>query len=152
MGERETGMKIRARVESGEGRHAAQVQTNEQAQEVRIAPKVNGLGSSVSGGELLFLALATRYCNDIFREASRLGTRVVQVEVEVQGEFGGVGEPGRNIHYGARVAAYAPEAEILELMRHTDRVAEIQTTRRAGMPVSLTRLEAVTLPQSSGAA
>ena len=42
-----------------------------------------------------------------------------------------------------RVKADAPEEEILALMRHTDTVAEIQNTIRAGMPVALVVCEAL---------
>jgi organic hydroperoxide reductase OsmC/OhrA len=110
---------------------------------LNIPPKQTGFGSSANGGELLFLALATCYCNDIYREATKRGIKVVQVEVEVAGEFGGEGEPAKNVSYRARVAAQASEAEIRELMSHTDRVAEIQNTLRAETPVILSSIEVV---------
>ncbi len=93
----------------------------------------------MNGGELLFLALATCFCNDIYREASRRKIAVGSVEVTVDGEFGKEGEPGRNIVYQANVAANASEREIRELIAHTDRVAEIQNTLRSGASVRLER-------------
>lgn len=45
--------------------------------------------------------------------------------------------------YEAKVWARAPEAAIAELMQHTDRVAQVQNTLRAGAPVTLARVEAV---------
>jgi uncharacterized OsmC-like protein len=66
------------------------------------------LGSSANGDELLFLALATCYCNDIYREARKRGIEVERVQVEVTGEFGGEGEPAREIRYNASVDAKAP--------------------------------------------
>jgi hypothetical protein len=51
-----------------------------------------------------------------------------QVSVKVSGEFGAEGEPGRNIVYSARVEGDASPEELEELIRHTDRVAEIQNT------------------------
>ena len=107
-----------------------------------IPPKVDGSGSSVNGGELLFLALATCYCNDIYREARKRGIEIERVKVEVTGEFGGEGEGARNIGYHASVDARAPEREVLELMRYTDTVAEIQNTLRQGSDVVLARVEA----------
>jgi uncharacterized OsmC-like protein len=101
------------------------------------------MGSLANGGELLFLALATCYCNDVYREAAKRGIAVERVEVEVEGEFGGVGEPARNVTYHARVTARASEANIQELMAHTDRVAEIQNTLRVETPVRLGRVVAV---------
>ena len=38
--------------------------------------------SGVNRGELLFLALATCYCNDLYREAEKLGIDVREVNVE----------------------------------------------------------------------
>jgi uncharacterized OsmC-like protein len=138
-------MKIQARVRNSKGQHDVEVKTNDAVHPLEIAPRPTGFGSSVNGGELLFLALATCYCNDIYREAGKRGIRVEQVEVEVDGEFGAEGEPGRSIQYRARVTADASEEEIRELMRHTDTVAEIQNTLRGGAPVVLGQVEAVTL-------
>lgn len=86
-------------------------------------------------------SLATRYCNDIYREATKRGITVDRLEVEVDGEFGSVGEAARNITYQAKLAATGSEAEILELMEQTDRVAEIQDTLRAQTPVRLDHVE-----------
>ena len=88
-------MKISARVRNSLGQHEATVATNETSHAIVIPPKASGLGSSVNGGELLFLALATCYCNDMYREAAKRGIAVSQVEVEVEGEFGAAGEPAR---------------------------------------------------------
>ena len=130
-------MQITARVENRPGHHSATVQTGDTARLVAIPPKPDAAGSSVNGGELLFLALATCYCNDLYREARKRSITVERVEVEVKGEFGAEGEPARNIQYSARVQAHAPEEEILALIRHTDTVAEIQNTLRAGVSVTL---------------
>ena len=83
--------------------------------------------------------------HDIYREAARRGLKVEQVEVEVDGEFGAEGEPARNVSYRAKVAAEASEAQIRELMSHTDRVAEIQNTLRVGTPILLSSIEVVTV-------
>ncbi len=135
-------MKIIARVENGGGRHNVSLRTNELEHGLSIAPRASGSGSSVNGGELLFLALATCYCNDLYREAGKRGVAVEEVEVEVEGEFGGEGEPARGIHYRARVTAHAPQEDILDLMRQTDRVAEIHNTLRLGLPVTLVQAQA----------
>lgn len=91
---------------------------------------------------MLFLALATCYCNDIYREAGKRGLAVEQVEVNVEGEFGAEGEPARNVTYRAKVVAQASESEIRDLIRHTDTVAEIQNTLRVLTPVTLADSEA----------
>lgn len=136
-------MKISARVQNSEGHHQVTLNTNGTAHPVTIAPKATGFGSSANGGELLFLALATCYCNDIYREADKRGIKVSQVTVEVEGDFGAEGEPAQNVSYRAKVTAQASEADIHELMQQTDRVAEIQNTLRVGTPVTLSQLEAI---------
>jgi organic hydroperoxide reductase OsmC/OhrA len=138
-------MRIRAHVRNGGGKHDVRLETNEAARSLAIPPKSSGAGSSANGGELLFLALATCYCNDIYREAARREIKVVAVEVDVDGEFGTEGEPARNVTYSAKVTAEAPEDTIRRLMTDTDHVAEIQNTLRLGMPVTLGRTDAVSV-------
>jgi uncharacterized OsmC-like protein len=108
-----------------------------------VASRDSGYGSRTNGGEFLCLALATCYCNDIYREADKRGISVERVEVEVNGDFGGPGDGASNVIFRAKVTADAPEAEIDDLMRYTDTVAEIQNTLRAMTPVTLTSIEAV---------
>jgi organic hydroperoxide reductase OsmC/OhrA len=136
-------LKITAQVQNSQGQHQAIVSTNGQSHSLQIAPKASGYGSSANGGELLFLALATCYCNDIYREAEKQGIQVISVEVEVRGDFGGVGDPAQNVSYHAKVSAHASQDAIESLMRHTDSVAEIQNTLRIGRPVVLAGIEAV---------
>src|SRR5512135_1277395 len=128
-------MNIRAQVSNGEGKHDVRLETNGSVHSLNIPPEASGFGSSANGGELLFLALATCYCNDLYREAAKRGIRVRSVQVQVEGEFGAEGEPARNVSFGARVEAEASEQDIRELMRATDRLSEIQNTLRRGMPV-----------------
>src|SRR5215470_10197032 len=100
-------MKIRASVQNSFGHHKASLQTNDDRHDIKIAPKSTGFGSSANGGELLFLALATCYCNDIYREAAKRGIVVERVEVSVEGNFPAEGAPAENITYEAKVAARA---------------------------------------------
>jgi len=136
-------VKISAHVSNSNGDHRVVVQTNDVAQTISIPAKPSGHGSSVNGGELLFLALATCYCNDLYREAAGRGIVVEQVEVEVEGEFGAPGEPGRNIRYRARVKANASTEDVRSLMEHTDRMAEIQNTLRIAAPVEFAGCEVI---------
>ena len=92
---------------------------------------------------MLFLALATCYCNDIYREAAKRNIKVERVEVNVEGDFGAEGEHARNVTYQAKVFAQASEAEIREMMEFTDTVAEIQNTLRIETPVVLSQIEVV---------
>lgn len=138
-------MKISAKVQNSEGRHDVTLRTNDNVHRLDIPSKPAGFGSSTNGGELLLLALATCYCNDVYREAAKRGLKVERVEVEVEGEFGAEGEPAKSVSYRAKVTAPASKAQIQELMRQTDRVAEIQNTLRLGTPVILSSIEAVTV-------
>jgi organic hydroperoxide reductase OsmC/OhrA len=136
-------VKIRARVQNSYGEHHATLTTNGNTHSIVIPPKASGFGSSANGGELLFLALATCYCNDVYREAAKRGIQVTRVEVEVEGQFGAEGEPATHVTYRAKVVARAAEAEIRELMQHADTLAEIQNTLRVQTPVTLDHIEAV---------
>ena len=129
-------MQISASVESAFERHSVSLATAGAVRELRIAPRESGFGSSANGGELLCLALATCYCNDVYREAAKRGIAVVRVAVEAQADFGAEGEAARTLRYRADVVAHADELAIRELMAHVDRVAEIQSTLRQGMEVA----------------
>ena len=134
-------MKISARVHNREGDHQVSLRTNDNTHSIHIPPKSSGFGSSANGGELLFLALATCYCNDLYREAAKRGIELEQVEVEVEGDFGAEGEPATGVTYRASVVTQANEAESQALMKHTDLVAEIHNTLRVETPVMLTEVE-----------
>jgi uncharacterized OsmC-like protein len=136
-------MKISARVENAVGQHQVTLTTNNNPHSITIPPKDSGFGSSANGGELLFLALATCYCNDIYREAAKRNIKVERVEVEVSGDFGAEGEYAKNVIYRAKVHAKGTREEIEALMKYTDTVAEIQNTLRIETSVTLSDIEAV---------
>jgi len=138
-------MKIKAAIQNRAGQHQVSLSTNDQPHSIEIPPRASGFGSSVNGGEMLFLALATCYCNDIYREAGKRGIKVEGVEVEVQGDFGAEGEPARNVTYQAKVIAQASEEAIRDLMWATDALTEIQNTLRLGVQVVLDKIEAVSV-------
>jgi organic hydroperoxide reductase OsmC/OhrA len=130
-------MRIAASVRNSGRDHRVTVTTGDTSQDLPIGAKDAGRGSSVNGGEFLMLALATCFCNDIYREAARLGIAVDGVDVEAEADFAGVGLAARNIRYRARVDSPAPRADVEELLRQTDAVAEVQNTVRSGALVAL---------------
>lgn len=137
-------IKISAEVMNAKDSHQVNLSTNDNAHSITIPPKSNGYGSSANGGELLFLALASCYCNDIYREAAKRNIVVHRVQVNVSGEFGDApGSVAQNLEYRASVEAEASQEAILELMKHTDEVAEIQNTLRQGMAVTLVDCTAI---------
>lgn len=132
-------MQMSAHIKSSPNRHEVEVQTDGAAKSLQIAARPSGLGSSINGGELLLLSLATCFCNDIYREAAKRKISISDVYVEVTGEFGAEGEPGFNFQYRAHVTADASQRAIEELIDHTDKVAEIHNTLRKGLNVTLAR-------------
>ncbi len=130
-------MIISATVRNTPSTHGVEVSTSGNTQALAVAAKSGGRGSAVNGGEFLMLALATCYCNDLFREAARLGIAIESVEVEASADFPGIGLAATNIRYHARVHSPAPAAQIERLLRETDAVAEVHNTLRAGVPVTL---------------
>lgn len=83
------------------------------------------------------LALATCYCNDIYREAERLNIPIEGVVVEATADFPGIGLAATNIRYEVVVSSPAKGEDIAALVRHTDAVAEVHNTIRTGAEVSL---------------
>jgi organic hydroperoxide reductase OsmC/OhrA len=130
-------VQISAIVKNTSSSHEVQVRTGISAQSLAVAAKASGRGSAVNGGEFLMLALATCYCNDLFREAARLGIAVESAAVEASAEFPGIGLAANNIQYRANIQSPASQAEIARLLQETDAVAEVHNTVRAGVPVVL---------------
>ncbi len=130
-------MKITATVRNDASGHAVEVATEGRGRALDIPPKTQGRGSAVNGGEFLLLALATCYCNDLYREAERLGIAIDGVEVQAQATFAGIGLAASDISYSARVQSNASDTDIERLLRETDAVAEVHNTVRAGVPVRL---------------
>ena len=130
-------MEISAIVKNSGTGFVVSVRTDSASQSLAIPPKSSGQGSGVNGGEFLLLALATCYCNDLYREASRLGISLAAVEVEATADFPGIGLAATDIRYRAKVTSPAAPSAIAELLRHTDAVAEVHNTVRAGVPVTL---------------
>ena len=129
-------MLIEARIENAHSQHHASLTTNGIGHELTIGTQTSGFGSRVNGGELLCLALATCYCNDLYREGRNLGIDIVRIVVHASAEFGAPGEAARALRYRADVTARAAEDAIRQLMAHTDRVAEVQNTLRRGIGVA----------------
>ena len=130
-------MEISATVKNSQLNHEVVVRTGATTQSLAIPPKSAGKGSAVNGGEFLMLALATCYCNDLYREAERLHIPLESVEVEAIAQFPGIGLAATNVRYRASVSSPAPASAIADLLRQTDAVAEVHNTIRAGVPVAL---------------
>ena len=136
-------MHVTARIQNSRDSHSVSFSSEDRIHSLSIPPREQGRGSSVNGGELLLLALATCYGNDVYREAEARGVAIDSVDVTIDGDFDGPGEPVRGVRYGVSVVTAADEATVLELLRHTDTVAEIQNSLRAAVPIELASIEIV---------
>lgn len=134
-------MKISAHVLNSYENHQVLLKSDSNEHSISIQPKSTGFGSNTNGGELLFLALATCYCNDIYREAAKNEIKIKEVEVE--GNFYEEGKPARNVTYRAKVIGEASKEALKELAKYTDKVAEIQNTLRVETPITLSNIEVV---------
>jgi uncharacterized OsmC-like protein len=130
-------VRISALVRNAGANHQVSVTTDGSSQSLSVSSRVGGAGSAVNGGELLMLAIATCYCNDLYREAIKLNVPVESVQVEAMADFPGVGLAATNIRYKATVSSSASPAAIAELLRKTDAVAEVHNTLRSGAAVEL---------------
>ncbi|MBI1376117.1 MAG: OsmC family peroxiredoxin [Frankiales bacterium] len=99
-----------------------------------------GGGHGFNGGELLHLAVAGCVSNDLFREAAARGIALTRVVVTAHGAFAGDPAVSTGIGYEVEVGGPAPRADLEELVRHVDRIAEIPESLRRGTEV---RLESV---------
>lgn len=139
-------VKITARIQNSENQHGVLLKTGDNEHSLIVEPKASGFGSSMNGGEALVLAIATCYCNDIYREAAQQGIKVKQVVVEVDSDYDGVaGHPIENIMYHVTVEADAAQDVIENLIRLTDTVAEIHNTLRQGTTVTLKDVKGISL-------
>lgn len=132
-------MEISAIVKSSQSNHEVAVRTGPTTQWLAVPPKSAGKGSAINGGEFLMLALATCYCNDLYREAERLHIPLESVEVEASAQFAGIGLAATNVRYRASVSSPASPSAIADLLRQTDAVAEVHNTIRAGVAVELVK-------------
>lgn len=128
-------MEISAYIRNGLDGHELIVSTAGASRPLVISAKSSGQGSAVNGGELLMAALATCYCNDLYREASRLGIPITGCEVRAQGHFNGVGLGAEEVTYSANVESSAPADRVEALLAEADRLAEVHNTLRAGCAV-----------------
>lgn len=128
-------MEISAHIRNRSNEHEVIVSTSGKAQPLAVRSKDRGQGSAINGGELLMAALATCYCNDLYREAERLGIEIAGCEVIATAHFDGIGLAAGALTYAAKVESQASAEQLERLLSETDRLAEVHNTLRAGCPV-----------------
>jgi organic hydroperoxide reductase OsmC/OhrA len=134
-------MHITAHVVNRQASSSVDLKSGEREHTLSMPTKPDGLGFLANGGEILLLALATSYCNDLYREAHRRGLAIEGVDVEVMGEYTGEGEPLGGLSYRATAWTSSPKEKVFEVMTHTDTVAEIHNTLRKAAEIQLTKCE-----------
>jgi organic hydroperoxide reductase OsmC/OhrA len=87
-----------------------------------------GSGLGFNGGQLLYLAIAACWSNDLYREAAARGITLHRVAVAVDGDFPGRGAASSEIRVDVQVEADADDAALRELLAEVERVAEIPAT------------------------
>lgn len=117
--------------------HEVRINTDGLDKLLTIPAKSTGFGSFYSGGEILFLAIATCVCNDLYREAGKRNIRLTSVIVTVKGEFTGEGEPASVINYSVEAHSEEDSNTVNELINYVDQIAEIHNTIRNGTPILL---------------
>lgn len=100
--------------------------------------EAGGGGQGFSGGQLLYLAIAGCISNDLFREAPARGVRLRRVRVRVAGAFDGDPMVSGDVTYSVELDGDGDEAQLRELVRHVDAIAEIPNSLRRGTRVVLT--------------
>ena len=128
-------MEISAYVRNSANGHEVTVSTSGVVRPLVASAKASGRGSAINGGEFLMAALATCYCNDLYREAERLGVPITGCEVWAKAHFNGVGLAAESVTYAAAVESTAAAEEVELLLSETDRLAEVHNTLRASCPV-----------------
>ncbi|GEA81353.1 OsmC family protein [Cellulomonas uda] len=93
--------------------------------------------AAFTGAHLLHLAAAGCVLNDVYREATRLGTALAGVRVSAQGGFDDEWA-STGVTYVVEVDTGASSDEVARLLAVVDQVAEIPRAIRAGAPVTRT--------------
>ena len=142
-------MEYTASIRSTPGTHEVTVAAGGQGRVLDLPARTGAPGSAVSGGELLFLALATCATNDVYREAAARSLPVDAVEVEVSGHFDAPGARARDVSYRVSVVSPAPEEQVRELVAHVDAIAEVHGSLRSGTTVTLDEVRVSRPPEPS---
>jgi organic hydroperoxide reductase OsmC/OhrA len=98
-----------------------------------------GGGRGFNGGQLLYLAIAACYSNDLYREAATRGIVLRRVAVSVDGDFPDRGAASTPIVVDVELDGDAPESELAALLDEVDAIAEIPKSLRGTTPVELRR-------------
>jgi organic hydroperoxide reductase OsmC/OhrA len=97
-----------------------------------------GGGLGFNGGQLLYMAIAACWSNDLYREAATMGIDLDGVEITVDGDFPARGSGSTPITVDVVVRSAAPEPRVRELIAEVERVAEIPRAIREATAIEVT--------------
>lgn len=100
-----------------------------------------GGGKGFNGGQLLYLAIAACYSNDLYREATARGIALRRVAVRVDGDFPGRGAASTPIVVDVEIEGQARGVDLEALLAEVDAIAEIPRSLREGTSVTVTGRE-----------
>jgi organic hydroperoxide reductase OsmC/OhrA len=96
-----------------------------------------GGGLGFNGGQLLYLAIAACWSNDLYREATTMGVELDGVEITVDGDFPARGSGSTPIMVDVVVRSSAPLERVKELIAVVEGVAEIPRAIRDATPIEV---------------
>jgi organic hydroperoxide reductase OsmC/OhrA len=103
--------------------------------------QAGGGGLGFNGGQLLYLAIAACYSNDLYREAATRGITLHRVAITVDGDFAGPGAASTPVVVDLELEGDAAPADLEALLDEVHAVAEIPRSLRDGTPVELGKRE-----------
>jgi len=95
-----------------------------------------GRGLGFNGGQLLNLAVAGCITNDLYREAARRGLTLDRVAVVAESDYQGGPAVSTPIEVSVEVRGPGDQADLEELVRYVEEIAEIPNSIRRGTPVT----------------
>ncbi len=131
-------MNIIARLNNHSNIHSVTVETNGVMRELSIPVKRIGFRLGGERWWLLCLALATYFCNDLYREALKKGLRSGTLELRLRLSLARLEHPDIISGIQLKWKEMLHPKKIEALIRYTDTVSEIQNTLRHGASVVLT--------------
>jgi putative redox protein len=96
-----------------------------------------GGGLGFNGGQLLYLAIAACWSNDLYREAATMGIELDGVEITVDGDFPARGSGSTPITVDVVVRSAASVDQVRALIAEVERVAEIPRAIRDATPIEV---------------
>lgn len=91
--------------------------------------------TAFTGAHLMHLAVAACVLNDLYREAAKSGVELQGVRVDADGDFDPQTWQSNGVAYRVQLDSTAATADLDELLRTVDDVAEIPRAMRAGVDV-----------------